>query len=87
MIRLEFISDLRHRKKAHPGCEQPEGHCICDLLEASGQLRLVRQSLQFASDIGESRVCGATNGSDCGQADDHDQSQHNGVLNSCWAVF
>ncbi len=50
----DFRCNLQSSKKAHPGCEQPEGHCICDLLEASGQLKLVRQSLQFASDIGES---------------------------------
>ena len=38
-------------------------------------------------DVVERRVGVRSNGIDGRQADDHDQRQHHGVFNGCWAVF
>lgn len=46
-----------------------------------------RLATKLVCNVGEGRVCTASDRSDRAQANYNDQSEHNGVLNSCWAVF
>ena len=46
-----------------------------------------RLSLQRVGDGVELCVCCGTDGSNCSDADDDDQSQHDSIFNRCWAIF
>jgi hypothetical protein len=52
----------------------------------SSQLTLFN-GVQFAGNAGEGRVRCRANLSNGSQANDNDQSQHDRILDSCWAVF
>lgn len=53
----------------------------------SGTSARQRLSLELASNAAERAACAGTDRSDRAQADNDDQSQHNRILNSGWAVF